>query len=171
MENFEETEETNALPENETPVEQPEIKLIVTEDIRSYLYDMAKWTKFLGIFGFVISALLVMCAFGATAFIAFLSKYSPGTQMGSLGAGFIMVYFIFLALLYFYPSLMLFKHATAAQKAVLFGDQLSLSASMSNLKSFFKFWGILLIVLIAMYVLIFVFAGIAGIAGTAIGGH
>lgn len=144
MENFEETS-----PENHE--EPAAIQLVVTEDIRSYLYDMSKWTKFLSILGFVFTAFLVMFAFGSGAFIQVLAKVSPGNPFLAMGTGFVTIYFLLIALLYFYPSLLMFRQSNATQKAVLYGDQASLSVAMSSLKSFFRFWGILMIVIIVFY--------------------
>ena len=57
----------------------------------------------------------------------------------------------------------MFKHSNAARKAVLYGDQESLSVAMLNLKSFFKFWGVLMIVLMAFYFLVILMAVITGL--------
>ncbi len=145
----------------------PEIQLIVTEDIRSYLYDMAKWTKFLAIVGFIVTGLTAMAAFGAGAFMAVMAKINP--LIANISSGVFTLYFLIIALLYFYPSLLMYKHSTAANRAVLYGDQLSLSVAVKNLKSFFKFWGILMIVVIALYVLIFLLAIVGGIAAASMG--
>eukprot|EP01133_Synstelium_polycarpum_P014005 gene14005-16509_t len=174
MENNEEPQPEFTPQQPVQPVEvhagtaaHPEIQLIVTEDIRSYLYDMAKWTKFLAIVGFIITGLTAMAAFGMGALMSALAKINP--MMPALGSGVLTVYFLLIALLYFYPSLLMYKHSTAAYKAVLYGDQLSLSVAIKNLKSFFKFWGILMIVVIALYVLIFLLAIVGGITAASMG--
>lgn len=161
MDNIEETNQ-------EISAEHPQQSLIITEDIRSYLYDTAKWTKFLAVVGFVISALVAMMGLGAGAFVSVLAKMSPGNPLGAMGPGFLTVYFLVIALLYFYPSLLLYKHANAANKAILYGDQDSLAEAMINLKSFFKFWGILMIVLISFYLLTIILVVVAGM-GAAVG--
>jgi hypothetical protein len=162
MDNIEETNQGISM-------DQPEKPLIVTEDIRSYLYDTAKWTKFLSIIGFVFTALIALFAFGSSAFVSLLATYSPGNPLAAMGSGFITVYFLVMALLYFYPSLLMFKHSNAVKKAVLYGDQESLSIAMLNLKSFFKFWGVLMIVLIAFYFLVMLMAVIAGLGTAGLG--
>ena len=156
MNNIEETNEdvSTSFPEN---------PLVVTEDIRSYMYDTAKWTKFLAIVGFVFSALVAMAALGAGAFITLLNKMNPGNSFGALGTGFFTVYLLLMGLLYFYPSLLLFKHANAAKKAILYGDQENLSIAMRNMKSFFKFWGVLMIVILGLYAMIFLVGIAAGV--------
>ncbi len=150
---------------SEFAMESIEKPMVITEDIRSYLYDTAKWTKFLAIVGFIMSALIAMFAFGSGAFVSVLSAVSPGNPLASMGAGFLTVYFLVIALIYFYPSLLLFKNANATKKAVLFGDQESLSEAMLNMKSFFKFWGVLMIVLISFYFLVMVMAVVMGMGG------
>ena len=149
MDNFEEIK-----PELQEDAEVD--ALWITEDIRSYIYDAAKWTRFLSIVGFVLTAMFVMSAFSVDAMLSTLSKTMPGNPMLGLGsAGFTIIYLLF-ALLQFYPSFLLYKFSTSANKAVLFADQLSLGEAISKLKSFFKFWGILTIVIIALYILMIV---------------
>ncbi|TDO24847.1 DUF5362 family protein [Pedobacter duraquae] len=150
MENFDE--------ELVSPASEPEnIALVVTEDIRSYIYETAKWSRFLSIVGFILSAIVALAAFGAGAVISSMPD-TPGIGIFKAigGAGVTILYLLF-ALMYFYPSLLLYKYAGAAKNAVLYGDQPSLSIAMSKMKSLFKFWGILTIVIIAAYVLLIIF--------------
>lgn len=139
-----------------TPEHQP-LTLIVTEDIRSYIYETSKWTKFLSIVGFVFTAFMVIAAFGVGAVVSSMGdapQMAPFRAIG--GAGITIIYLLF-ALMYFYPSLLMYKYSGAAKNAVLYGDQPSLSVAMSKMKSIFKFWGIVTIILIAVYVLAIVF--------------
>lgn len=127
-----------------------EVKLVVTEDMRSYIYDITKWARFISIVGFVISIFLIMAAFSISA----LMNSNPGVaaqlnQLGSNGSTVITVLYLVLGLLLFYPSILLNKISKKAKQGVLFGDQESLNQSFSTLKSLFKFWGIVTIVIIA----------------------
>ncbi|TKC03947.1 DUF5362 family protein [Pedobacter frigoris] len=128
-------------------------ELIVTEDIRSYIYETAKWAKFLSVVGFVVAGWLIMLAFSASAFETALNQTPGGAQFAAMGSTVLTIFCLLSALLYFYPSLMLFKYSTAAKNAVLFAEQESLVVAMSKMKSFFKFWGILTIAIIAFYAL------------------
>jgi len=149
MDNFEEI-----TPELQEDAEVD--ALWITEDIRSYIYDAAKWTRFLSIVGFVLTAMFVMSAFSAGAMLSALSTTMPGHPMLKLGSTVWTIIYLFFALLQFYPSFLLYKFSASATKAVLFADQPSLGEAISKLKSFFKFWGILTIVIIALYVLMIV---------------
>jgi hypothetical protein len=165
MQNFEETK-----PEENTPVDQePEMEtLIITEDIRSYIYESAKWSKFLSIVGFVATGFMVLVAFSAGGIISTMNSMvgEANNPYAKLGAGALTVLLLLLALLYFYPSLLLFKYSSAAKKAVLFGDQPNLAVAMSKLKSFFKFWGVLAIVALGFNLLIILFAVIVNISAS-----
>ncbi|QNK61927.1 hypothetical protein H7F33_15380 [Pedobacter sp. PAMC26386] len=149
MDNFEEIK-----PELQEDAEVD--ALWITEDIRSYIYDAAKWTRFLSIVGFVLTAMCVMSAFSVAPMLEALSKTMPGNPMLKLGPAVWTIVYLLFALLQFYPSFLLYKFSTSANKAVLFADQPSLGEAISKLKSFFKFWGILTLVIISLYILMIV---------------
>lgn len=166
MDNFEETtpEEINEGQPEQDGVEM----LVVTEDIRSYIYETAKWARFLAIVGFVLTGWVIILAFSASAFVNALNEVSPGSPLAALGSTVMTVVLLMSALVYFYPSLMLFKYATAAKTAVLFAEQESLVIAMSKMKSFFKFWGILTIVGLAFYMILILFAVVANMGAAAV---
>ncbi|WEK20524.1 MAG: hypothetical protein P0Y49_05155 [Candidatus Pedobacter colombiensis] len=146
MENFEETE-----PIEETGEEHE--KLEISEEIRSYIYETAKWTKFLAIVGFVFAALLALLAFSATAVMQGIMASAGNNAMAQLGTTFLTVYFLSISLMLFYPSFLLFKFSNAANTAVLYADQENFTIAMRKLKSVFKFWGIIAIIILAIYIL------------------
>lgn len=153
-------EQTTTFEEQNNPPQ-----LIVTENMRSYLYDMAGWTKFLGIVGFIFSGLMVLVALSMGAMFGTLSQMRGMEMYSALGSGVLTFVLLFYALLFLYPSLMLFSYSVKAKQGVLYGDQLSLETSISKLKSFFKFYGIMMIIAIAFYILIFLFAVVGSMAG------
>ncbi len=146
MDNLEETKEQENIPQ-----------LIITEDIRSYLYDMAKWANFLAIVGFVIAGFMIIASFTVGA------AMSTNPELASLMASSALspIGFTIFCLIYsfaiFYPSLLLFKYATRAKIGVLYGEQASLNEAFSKLKSLFKYWGIITIVFIVLYILMVLF--------------
>lgn len=162
MENFDETQPVQ-------PAEEQDETLIVTEDIRSYIYETAKWTHFLSIVGFILCGFLVIVAFGIGAIMGSASQLADLGPLSAIGSVGITIVYLLLALIYFYPSLLLFKYSSAAKKAVLFADQLSLSVAMGKMKSLFKFWGIFTIIILAFYIILFLFAIVAGIGASTMG--
>ncbi len=137
--------------------------LVFTEHIRSYMYDTARWAKFLAIVGFVISGLMVLMAMSMGAIIE--TGALNGTvygSLGELGASTLTIVFVFYTLLIFVPSFLLFKYATNAIKGILYLDQEAITESAKKLKGFFRFYGILMIVFIGLYLMSFISAIIAG---------
>lgn len=155
-ENHEETTQTD-------PQEEEEVLLTVTEDIRSYIYETARWTKFLSIIGFVVTGIMILFSFSAEALISTMNGRvgAANNPWAALGGGFLTIVFLLSALLYFYPSLLMFKYANSAKQAVLYGDQPALSEAMSRMKSFFKFWGIITITILGLYIISFLLGIVA----------
>jgi hypothetical protein len=146
--------------------QQPEpVLLTITEDVRSFIYETSKWTKFLSIVGFVFTGFMVLVSLSVGAILSSMNSLvgAQNNPYAAMGTGFLTVFLLITAAIYFYPSFILFKFSTAAKQAVLYGDQESLSLAMGKMKSFFKFWGILLIVLLAFYALAILSAIIAGV--------
>ena len=81
---------------------------------------------------------------------------------GMIGAGGLAftVLYLLMALLYFFPSLYLFRFSEKSNKALYKKDSDELEAAMGNLKSTFKFYGVSAIVFISLYLLFFIFAGV-----------
>lgn len=157
----EETVQAQATTEVETP------QLVVTEEMRSHFYEMAKWAKFLGIVGFVMTGLIVMSAFTMGATLSALSDnpLTANNPLLGLGGGAVTVIFILYAFIIFYPSLLLYQYSSNAKTGVLYGEQTALTTAIGKIKSLFKFWGILTIIIIAIYALIFM-AAVIGVASS-----
>lgn len=154
MENIEETYEV-----------QEEPKLVVTEEMRSYFYDMAKWASFLAIAGFVFAGLTTIAAFTIGASVGQniqLANYQ--TQLGPVSPLVFTIVCLIGAFAIFYPSLLLFKYASKAKQGVLYGDQGELNEAISKLKSLFQFWGILTILYIGSQLILFIAAITANFA-------
>ncbi|THU38080.1 hypothetical protein FAM09_15455 [Niastella caeni] len=136
-------------------------ELQIDHENMRYLGETAKWAKFLSIVGFVMCGLLVIAALFAGSL---LSSFSP--LGGTMGASGLLVTIIYIggALLYFFPCLYMFNFARKMQMAMNNNDQSTLNASFSNLKSSFKFVGILTIVILSIYLLLILIALIVGLS-------
>lgn len=133
----------------------------------NYLSEAARWSRFLSIIGFIYCGLMVLCGLFIGSIFALMAPAMGGESnvfvaMGSVFTGFFIISF---ALLLFFPAYYLFNFSTKLRRAVHNNDQPVLAESLKNLKSFFKFYGILVIVLLSFYILIF----IAGIIGALVG--
>jgi hypothetical protein len=129
----------------------------IDETTKSYMLETARWAKFLAIIGFVMAGLSLI---GALFF--FIS--SAGPLAGQLNLPSSMVIFIggtiyFLVILVsYYPSIKLYRFASRVRPAISTGNPEEMSEAFRNLKSAFKFMGILVLVFIAFYGLLVVFA-------------
>jgi len=129
----------------------------------AYLGEAAKWAKFLAIMGFIFCAFMVVAALFAGSMMSAMMS-SAGSGFGSMyGSGLFTVIYLFGAALYFFPCLFLFRFASQMQDAIRNHEQSKLQGSLKNLKSCFRFLGILTIVIIAIYVLILIGALVVGV--------
>lgn len=135
--------------------------LHVDHQSSAYLGETAKWAKFLAIIGFIFCGLFVLVGVFAGSFLAgALGRYGQGGG-SMIGGAFFSVIYVLLALLYFFPCLYLFNFASKMQVALKNNDQQQLAQSFRNLKSCYKFLGILMIIILGFYALALVFGVLA----------
>ena len=131
-------------------------ELTVTNQMRRYLLEAASWGKFIGVAGFILIGLMVIGAFTfgsvMSGLMGNLSGGGPNFMAGGAGL-MVTVYFLLFAALYFFPTLYLYQFSTRVKSALLTNQELDLAFAFSRLKSFFKFWGILLIIILGFYAL------------------
>jgi hypothetical protein len=129
----------------------PDQRLVMDMASIGYLGETASWAKFLAIVGFVMCGLFV--AFGL--FMGtFTSTMGSRMDMPFGGFGSIMtLMYIGLAVLYFFPCYYMYVFATRMKRVIATNDQTQLSSSFQNLKSSFKFAGIMMLVFIGIWVL------------------
>ena len=147
-------------------IEEPiQPKLVVTEEMRSHIYEIAKWASFLSIVGFVATGIIAIGAFTVGAAMrANPSTAAMATEMGAAGNVFFTTIALLWALAIFYPSLLMFKYAAKAKLGVLYGEQGSLNEAFSKLKSAFKYWGIVTLILVSLYLLAIISTMMGGVA-------
>lgn len=143
-------------------MENTEINLFdlqMDEMSKSYLKETAKWAKFLSIVGIVICILMVL----AGIWVAFAFG-SAGRELGGMfaatGGSFIGIFYLFIAALYFFPCLYLFRFSKNMLESLNTGENFQMQDAFRNLKSSFKFVGILTIIVLSLYILAIVGAGI-----------
>ena len=125
-----------------------------------FLKETAKWTRFLSIVGFVVIGFMVLASF---AFGSIFSAMPTADLMPFPPIIFTVMYLLFAAL-YFFPILYLYRFSTSMLKAIDFQNQTDLEHAFSNLKSHYKFIGILTIIVLGFYALMFLFGILGGAA-------
>jgi hypothetical protein len=134
-------------------------ELQVDHEASSYLRDAARWAKFLAIVGFVICGIIVLVALFAGSMLA--TSFGAMGARGSTAMGaMVSVIYIIIALISFFPWLFLFNFASKMQVALRNNDQVQLNQSFKNLKSCYRFLGILMIIYLCFIALALIFGAI-----------
>jgi hypothetical protein len=120
---------------------------------QAHLKETAGWAKFISIVGIVASILLAIAAFFIGAIMSRYSAYGRyGSEMSTMGAGVITVVYLIGAVITFFVSLYLNRFAMKMKTALDTSDQAALTSSFQNIKVYFRFIGIILIIYIAFII-------------------
>ena len=136
------------------------IKLSLSEKSKRFLSEAGKWGRFIAIVGFVGIGFLVIGGIFAGAIFANIPGYEE------IPGGLFSAIYILLAILYFFPVLYLYRFSTKIRQALNSDDESVLEYALENLKSHYKFIGILIIVMLALYSLIFLMVMVGGVLAT-----
>jgi hypothetical protein len=136
--------------------------LIIDPLIKSHLGETARWGKFLAILGFILSGLIIILGiFFGTVFSTIINQggvpYNSNMNSRSFGAIMAIVYVI-IAVIYFFPCLFLYRFSTKMKSALIGNEQTDLALSFQNLKSLFRYVGVITLIVLAIYLIIFLFA-------------
>jgi hypothetical protein len=138
---------------------------------KDYLFTGAKWSRFLGIVGFVMSGFLAIAAFFINTLMNTLTAMSPMPGGGGFGGGmgaFITILYLGMAALGFLYASYMYNFGTKTKAAILSNDSELLTEGFKNLKSMFRFSGILTAIVLGFYAVMLVFA-LIGVAIAGVG--
>lgn len=136
-------------------------ELSLTNESKSFLLTTCKWAKFLAIVGFVFLGLLVIIAL-VIGFIGFPMQGMPNSDDGLVAMKYgIMIAYLFLALIYFFPTLYLYRFAVLTKKGIENTSTDLTTSGFQNLKSCFKFIGVSTALILSLYALLISF-GVLG---------
>ena len=124
-----------------------------------FLDEIRKWARFLSILGFVGIGFMIIV--GTAMGSIDTSEYGLPIPGGLLG-----IIYTIVAAIYFFPVLFLYRFSQRMKNALTDNDPEELKLAFMNLRSHYKFIGILAIIMIVMYLLVLVSgAGAALLAG------
>ena len=144
------------MEENST-IQKTEITL--TQNSINYLSEIGKWSMFFAILGFIGIALMILVGFFAGTIFSALPQ---GNAMPIPGFLFGLIYII-LGGVYYLPMKYLYNFAAKISIAVRKKEAPLLEESLMNLKSHYKFMGIMYIVIFSLYIFIAIGAIIASL--------
>jgi len=140
--------------------------LSVDAQARSFLSETAKWGKFLAILGFILCVFIVLAGvLVATNYEEFdkaINAYGNNNPVKEMGPAVGIVYVVG-AIIYFFPCLYLLRFSNQTKTALASDDQTKLTSAFKNLKSMFRFVGVLTIIVIAIYIVAAVVVATTGV--------
>lgn len=147
------------IPEKapETPPQffQPDNHPVITlnADSRYFLYTAGRWASFLAIMGFILSGLIAIIAIFAGSVFATLGRLGGSAAMPAGVGGLITVIYLMFAVIHFFFALYLYQFATRIKDGITYMNEQQVTSALGKLKTFFKYWGILVIVILSIYIL------------------
>ena len=129
-----------------------------TEMSVDFLRQTKPWVTFLSVMGFIGSGFMLLGGIG----MIIAGAFAPSN--GAFSPALLGVLYIPMAFLYIYPSLKLWGYSGAIGRLLQTRSTTDLEAALSQQKSFWKFAGILMIVMMAVYGLAIVGMVVGGLA-------
>ena len=129
--------------------------LEIDEHAKHTFIEMARWTKFLSIMGFIFLGLMLLGGVAIAMLASSLPSSSPFAIFGPMGT---LAYFLVIVAVTFYPVYALMKFSTGIKPALNNQDKFRFNAALTSLKNTFKYYGILMIAFIGLYGIIIVVA-------------
>jgi fatty acid desaturase len=111
---------------------------------------------FLAIIGFIILGLIIIIGLIAGTF---LTAFNSGGKDLGIPESLMFVPILLLAVIYFFPVLFLFRFSKHTSHAVQTLDKLEFHKAIKNLKSFFVYIGVLIIIILSLYIVVLIVAG------------
>ncbi len=128
----------------------------ITPGVLLQLQKTKPWVRFFSVMmflgaGFMILAAVVMGVMGAAfGSVALEGKGSPAMQAG-FGVGLAAIYGV-MAVLYIYPGIKLWKYADRIRDLQNSQDSAMLEAALNEQRAFWKYTGVMIIVMISLYI-------------------
>jgi len=137
--------------------------LMIDNESQAYLKETSKWAKFLAIVGFIMAGFMVLMGLFMGTIMSTMGGGMGGEIPGFPVWTFSVLYILF-AILYIMPMLYMYRFASKIQTALVQQNQVVLNSAFENLKSLFKFAGIMTIIMLALYALMIVGGMLMGMA-------
>ncbi|MGC1392592.1 MAG: hypothetical protein WA816_16275 [Bacteroidales bacterium] len=138
----------------ESPLENRKIE--IEQETLNHLNTTRKWAMFLAIIGFIILGMfIVIAAIAVTFFSAFKSSQSGFGISESM----IFVILLLVAIVSYFPIRFLFRFSKFTSHAIHTIDKLEFNKAIKNLKYYFAYIGVLIIIILSIYIVVLIIAG------------
>lgn len=139
-------------------------ELTLSDSAKEDLHTIAKWTTFLSILGFVALGLSVILSLFIGTFLSMMGAGGEGLPFPPIV---LSVAYLIIPVIYFFPILYLYRFSNKAKVALKQENRETLAEAIANLRSHYKFIGILVVIVLSFYVLAFLASLIFGAVGFA----
>jgi hypothetical protein len=136
-------------------LDQKTSTLEVTKVTKTNLKTTSSWTEILSIFNFIGAGFLALTGIALIAVAGFMPDLEYGYMSYTpdiiLFAG---ILYLVMGIILFFPALYLFRFSQKMNKALSKEDTPTMDEAFKNMKSYWKFSGILYIIMVALCVFI-----------------
>lgn len=160
-------DQTPAYTPYGTPAANP--TNFTTGQVSSIAIDILRrtkgWVRFLAVIGFIGCGFMLIA--GLFMLIGMGAVMSGSGNTAAIGAPFFMIgiLYIVMAAIYLFPCIKLNQYASSIGRLMNSQSNIDLETALNAQRSFWKFMGVIMLIILSIYVLIFIVAFIAGIAG------
>jgi hypothetical protein len=116
----------------------------------NHLNATRKWTMFLSVLGFIFLGLLIVAGIATNTF---LSAFKTEEVNLGIPESFLLILFIVISVIYFFPVFYLFRFSRSARDAVQNRDIKKMEKALKNLRIYFTYIGVMAIIVISIYLL------------------
>lgn len=145
---------------------------LVTPGVINMLQRTKPWTRFISVVLWILIVIMMLLAVGMIFATTMLSKEfeksMPG--MGGIFAGAMIGFYLLIGFLYIYPAVKIWSYGTWIGKLVKSGSHDDLEKALDQQRSFWKFVGIITLIMIVAYIAGIVLMVAFGAAAAAAGG-
>jgi hypothetical protein len=135
---------------------QEDRKIEIGSEILNNLNSTRKWTTFLSVLGFIFLGLLIVAGLTTSLFLTTFK-----TQEANLGIpeSTMIIIFVVVGAIYFFPVFFLFRFSRKIRDAIQNLDSQKLLKGLNNLRLYFTYIGVMVIVVLSIYVVALIAAG------------
>jgi magnesium-transporting ATPase (P-type) len=131
-------------------------KIEIEEDTLNHLDTTRKWAMFVAIIGFIFLGLIIIIGLLAGTF---LTAFNSGEKALGIPDSLMFIPILILAVIYLFPVLFLFRFSKHSSHAIQTFNKLELHKAIKNLKFYFVYIGVLIIIVLSIYIVLLVVTG------------
>ena len=136
--------------------QMPPAPPVITSAMMEYLKQTKPWVRFISILGFIGTGFLLLLGLFLVLGASVLSSRF-GSAFGGVPAALIGLIYLVLGAFYILPAVFLFRYASGIQKALTVDLMSGVEDALRSQKSFWRFVGVLMLILLILQVIVLVF--------------